>query len=72
MSLTDTFVRTAKCDKPAGQKHADGNGMYLLVTPSGKYWRLDYRHFGTHRPGQGAAAARSDAAPRSRFESATR
>jgi hypothetical protein len=46
MALTDTFVRNAKSDKPAGQKHADGNGMYLLVTPSGKYWRLDYRHLG--------------------------
>lgn len=44
MALTDTFVRNAKSDKPAGHKHADGNGMYLLVTPTGKYWRLDYRH----------------------------
>jgi hypothetical protein len=44
MALTDTFVRNAKSDKRAGQKHADGNGMYLLVTPTGKYWRLDYRH----------------------------
>jgi integrase len=49
MALTDTFVRTTKCDKPAGQKHADGNGMYLLVTPSGKYWRLDYRHLGKRK-----------------------
>ncbi len=37
MALTGIFVRTAKSDKPAGQKHADGNGMYLLVTPTGKY-----------------------------------
>jgi hypothetical protein len=49
MALTDTFVRTAKSAKPAGQKHADGNGMYLLVTPSGKYWRLDYRHLGKRK-----------------------
>jgi hypothetical protein len=40
MALTDTFVRNAKSNKPAGQKHADGDGMYLLVTPTGKYWRL--------------------------------
>ncbi|PWF45121.1 Arm DNA-binding domain-containing protein, partial [Massilia glaciei] len=43
MALTDTFVRNAKSAKPAGEKHADGDGMYLLVTPTGKYWRLDYR-----------------------------
>lgn len=49
MALTDTFVRNAKSDKPAGQKHADGNGMYLLVTPTGKYWRLDYRHLGKRK-----------------------
>lgn len=49
MSLTDTFVRTAKSNKPAGQKHTDGNGMYLLVTSSGKYWRLDYRHLGKRK-----------------------
>jgi hypothetical protein len=36
MALTDTFVRNAKSDKPKGQKHADGDGMYLLVTPTGK------------------------------------
>ncbi|MDB5917966.1 MAG: integrase family protein, partial [Massilia sp.] len=49
MALTDTFVRNAKSDKSTGQKHADGNGMYLLVTPTGKYWRLDYRHLGKRK-----------------------
>lgn len=49
MALTDTFVRNAKSDKTAGHKHADGNGMYLLVTPTGKYWRLDYRHLGKRK-----------------------
>jgi integrase len=49
MALTDTFVRNAKSDKPGGQKYADGFGMYLLVTPTGKYWRLDYRHAGKRR-----------------------
>ena len=49
MALTDTFVRTAKSTKPTDQKHSDGNGMYLLVTPTGKYWRLDYRHLGKRK-----------------------
>lgn len=45
MALTDTFVRQAKWSgKPAGDKHADGGGMYLLIKESGKYWRMDYRH----------------------------
>ena len=43
MALTDTFVRQVKPTKPAGDKHADGGGMYLLVKPIGKYWRMDYR-----------------------------
>lgn len=49
MALTDTFVRNITSDKPAGQKHADRDGMYLLVTPTGKYWRLDYRHLGKRK-----------------------
>lgn len=46
--LTDTFVRQAKhSDKPSDDKHRDGWGLYLQVTPSqGKYWRLDYRLMG--------------------------
>lgn len=28
MPLTDTFVRNAKSDKSAGQKHADGKSEY--------------------------------------------
>ena len=44
MALTDTFTKNTKhSGKPAGDKHADGGGMYLLVNPSGKYWRMDYR-----------------------------
>ena len=44
MALTATFVKNAKnTDAPAGEKHRDGGGMYLLVTASGKYWRMDYR-----------------------------
>ena len=36
MALTDTFVRnTSRAGKPAGDKHADGGGMYLLVNAVG-------------------------------------
>ncbi|WP_425319590.1 Arm DNA-binding domain-containing protein [Rhodoferax antarcticus] len=28
---------------PAGDKHTDGAGMYLLVNSGGKYWRINYR-----------------------------
>lgn len=45
MALTDTFVRHAKhAGKPAGEKHTDGDGMYLLVKAAGKYWRMDYTY----------------------------
>ena len=46
MALTDTFVKNAKPDagKAAGTKHTDGQGLYLLVKPAGKYWRMDYRY----------------------------
>lgn len=44
MSLTDTFVKQVKPIKPNGDKYADGGGMYLLVTATGKYWRMDYRY----------------------------
>ncbi|GAB2729089.1 hypothetical protein GCM10027019_05780 [Melaminivora jejuensis] len=39
MALTDTFVKNAKPDagKAAGTKHTDGQGLYLLVKPAGKY-----------------------------------
>lgn len=39
MALTDTFVKNAKPDagKVAGTKHTDGQGLYLLVKPAGKY-----------------------------------
>lgn len=50
MALTDTFVRQVKhTGKPAGDKHADGGGMYLLVKSAGRYWRLDYRHSGKRK-----------------------
>lgn len=44
MPLTNTFVKNAKATgRPAGDKYADGGGMYLLVKATGSYWRLDYR-----------------------------
>ena len=42
MALTDTFVKNAKhSGSPSGDKHRDGGGMFLLVSASGKYWRMD-------------------------------
>lgn len=49
MALTDTFVKNVKPARAAGDKHSDGDGMYLLVTPTGKYWRLDYRFLGKRK-----------------------
>lgn len=44
MALTDTFAKNAKHSGSAsGDKHRDGGGMFLLVSASGKYWRMDYR-----------------------------
>lgn len=48
MSLTDTAVRQAKpAEKP--RKLADGGGLYLLVSPAGKYWRWKYRFQGKEK-----------------------
>jgi integrase len=50
MALTDTFTRQVKHQgNPAGEKYADGGGLYLLVKASGKYWRMDYRHAGKRK-----------------------
>lgn len=43
MALTDTFVRQIKPVGETSKKYQDGDGMYLLVKPAGKYWRFDYR-----------------------------
>ena len=41
-SLSDTAVRNAK-PKAKPYKMSDGEGLFLLITPSGaKYWRLKY------------------------------
>jgi len=44
MALSDAKVKAIKV--PEGKKQTkltDGGGLYLLVKPTGKYWRLDYR-----------------------------
>lgn len=43
MPLTDASCKNAK-PKEKQYKLADGNGLYLLVTPNGgRYWRMKYR-----------------------------
>ena len=49
MPLTDTKIRNTKPAEKAF-KRSDGEGMYLLVNPSGgKLWRLDYRYLGKRK-----------------------
>ena len=44
MGLTDTAIKNAKhTGTAAGNKLSDGQGLYLLVKATGKYWRMDYR-----------------------------
>lgn len=48
MSLTDTATRNAKpAEKP--YKLTDEKGLYLLVTVTGKYWRMNYRFAGKQK-----------------------
>ena len=50
MALSDVTVKNSKYSgKPAGDKLADGGGMYLLVKAGGKYWRMDYRFAGKRK-----------------------
>ncbi len=50
MALADTFVRQIKYSgAPAGDKHTDGQGLFLLVKAAGKYWRMDYRYLGKRK-----------------------
>lgn len=49
MKLTDTFLRGIKATGKA-QKHPDGGGLYLYVSPTGgKLWRMDYRFEGKRK-----------------------
>jgi len=44
MALTDTFVKYIKPTAAAdGDKHTDGQGLYLHVKQAGKYWCVSYR-----------------------------
>jgi integrase len=44
MALTDTFIKSVKyMGGSSGEKYADGQGLYLHVKASGKYWRMAYR-----------------------------
>ncbi len=50
MALTDTFVKNIKpTESPTGDKHTDGQGLYLHVKQAGKYWRMSYRFNGKQK-----------------------
>jgi len=50
MALSDAKVKTAKVPKGKARcKLGDSEGMYLLVTLKGKYWKLKYRLAGKER-----------------------
>jgi integrase len=50
MALTDTFVKQVKhSGKAAGDRYTDGRNMYLHVKEAGKYWRMDYSHYGKRK-----------------------
>jgi hypothetical protein len=50
MALSDKAVKAYKhTGAIAGDKYSDGGGMYLLVTKSGKCWRMNYRFNGKHK-----------------------
>lgn len=46
--LSSVAVRHAK-PKDKAYKMTDGNGLYLLVNKTGRYWRYDYRHQGKRK-----------------------
>src|SRR5660397_18535 len=50
MALTDTFVKNTKpAGTLAGEKHTDGQGLYLHIKDAGKYWRMNYRFGGKQK-----------------------
>ena len=66
MALTDLAIRKATATGKV-QRHADGGGLYLEVSPAGgKWWRFKYRHGGKEKrlslgtyPDTGLADARA-------------
>lgn len=50
MGLTDTFIKNIKpSGSSSGEKHSDGQSLYLHVKAAGKYWRMNYRHNGKQK-----------------------
>lgn len=50
MPLNPTAIKHFKhSGNPAGDKHSDGEGMYLLVKAAGMYWRMDYTLHGKRK-----------------------
>lgn len=48
--LTDRKIKSATFEKYGKRtKLSDGAGMYLDIQPSGKYWRMKYRHDGKEK-----------------------
>lgn len=48
--LNNTFIKNAKFSgMTKGDKYADGAGLYLFVTATGKHWRLDYALHGKRK-----------------------
>ena len=48
MPLSDTAVRNSK-PKEKPYKLTDSEGLYLLISSTGKYWRFDYRFLGKRK-----------------------
>jgi hypothetical protein len=49
MKLSDTFIRNISGNGKV-QKHSDGGGLFLYVTPQGKKsWRMGYRFLGKQK-----------------------
>ncbi len=48
MSLTDVKIRATK-PKTKQFKLSDGQGLYLLVSQKGRYWRYNFRHNGKYK-----------------------
>ncbi len=50
MALTDIGIKALKhSGAKAGDKHADGQSLFLLVNAAGKYWRMSYRFDGKQK-----------------------
>ena len=50
MGLTDTVVKNVKpTGAVAGDKYADGQGLYLHVKEAGKYLRMNHRFTGKQK-----------------------